>query len=251
MNIKGKEIGIGRPLVCVPIIEKNQTAVYREAQRLADCPEDMIEWRMDWYENWKSTEELCSIITELKEILKEKILLCTFRSKSQGGESEISQTDYAAMLKTIAKQSRPEMLDIEVSELDSPRELIRELQKTGVTIVASEHDFEKTPSASVMREKLLYMKELGADIAKLAVMPENKQDVLKLLEATAQVKEICPQYPVITMSMGKLGMVSRITGQIFGSCVTFAAAGKTSAPGQMLLEDVAIILHKISESMEK
>lgn len=82
-------------------------------------------------------------------------------------------------------------------------------------------------------------------------MPQNRKDVLRLLEATVEVKEQLKDYPVITMSMGKTGMISRLTGQFSGSCVTFATAGKASAPGQLPLDDAVMMLNKISESMEK
>lgn len=251
VNIKGKELGKGRPLVCVPIVEKEKEAILKAAEALTKQPADMIEWRMDWYQNSASIEEICEIIQKLSEILTDRILLCTFRSKAQGGEKEITRETYTELLQSIARQGKADMLDVEVCELEQPQALIKELQKMGAVVVASDHNFSKTPSTESMTEKLLYMKNLGADVAKLAVMPHNSYDVLNLLEATVSIKESAPEYPVITMSMGETGMISRIAGQSFGSCVTFAAAGKTSAPGQMPLEDVVMILNKISESMEK
>lgn len=53
----------------------------------------------------------------------------------------------------------------------------------------------------------------GADIVKLAVMPQNYKDVLNLLDVTAQFREENPDTPVITMSMGSLGGISRISGE--------------------------------------
>lgn len=251
VNIKGKEIGKGRPLVCVPIVEKQKEAIYQKAMKLAEQPLDMIEWRIDWYEDSESIEKLCDVIQELAEVLKNKILLCTFRSSNQGGEKEITREAYMEMLREIARQGKADMLDLEVCELEQPASFIEELQKMGAVVVASDHNFKETPSVQIMTEKLLYMKKLGADIGKLAVMPKSRYDVLNLLTATATVKESNPEFPIITMSMGELGMISRIAGQSFGSCVTFAAAGKSSAPGQMPVEDVVMILDKISESMEK
>ena len=64
------------------------------------------------------------------------------------------------------------------------------------------------------------------------------------------MKENCPHYPLVTMAMGGLGAISRVSGEVFGSCMTFASVEKTSAPGQMPLEDVLMILNKISESMD-
>lgn len=250
MNIKGKEIGKGRPLVCVPIVEKEKEEILKAAEALTEQPADMIEWRIDWYRDSTSIEEVGDIVKKLSEILTDKILLCTFRSKAQGGEKEIIREAYIELLQSIAKQGKADMLDVEVCELEQPKVLIKELQQMGTVVVASDHNFFETPSTEIMTEKLFYMKNLGADVAKLAVMPNNSYDVLNLLAATASVKETAPEYPVITMSMGETGMISRIAGQSFGSCVTFAAAGKTSAPGQMPLEDVVMILNKISESME-
>ena len=251
MNIKGKEIGKGRPLVCVPIVEQKREAICQAAMRLAEQPLDMVEWRIDWYEDSESIEKICDVVGELAEILEEKLLLCTFRSKVQGGEKEIAREAYTKMLREIARQRKADLLDLEVCELEQPASFVEELQKMGTVVVASDHNFAETPSVQIMIEKLLYMKKLGVDIGKLAVMPKNRQDVLNLLEATATVKERNPEFPIITMSMGELGMISRIAGQSFGSCVTFAAAGKSSAPGQMPVEDVVMILNKISESMEK
>lgn len=251
MNIKGREIGAERPLVCVPVVEKSRKDIMREAHRLAAQPADMIEWRIDWYENSGDIENVCSVAKELAALFKEKILLCTFRSKSQGGEKEIKGEEYSLLLRRLARQKKADMLDVEVGEVENPQALIQELHSYGAVVVASEHDFAKTPSVEEMTKKLLQMKEQGADVAKLAVMPENRCDVLKLLAATVRVKEQFQEYPVITMSMGETGMISRVAGQFSGSCVTFAAAGKTSAPGQMPIEDVVTILDKISEGMGK
>ncbi len=251
MKIKEREIGKGRPLVCVPIVETERHAICREAEKLVQESVDMVEWRIDWYENGNSPDEVCKVIEELAGILKRQILLCTFRSKKQGGEKEIQTESYLVMLEKIADQGKADMIDVEVCELQKPAEIIEKLKEKGMTVVASDHNFLQTPSVEIMTEKLLYMKRLGADIAKLAVMPNSTRDVLSLLEATVGMKEQYPQYPVITMSMGAKGMISRIAGQAFGSCVTFAASGKTSAPGQMPVEDVVMILDKVSESMEK
>lgn len=251
MNIKGKEIGTDRPLVCVPIVEKAGEAVLEEAKRLEQQPADMVEWRIDWYEDSDSLDAVCHMMKELAEVLKNKILLATFRSEAQGGEKKITSEAYMKMLEAIAEQGNADMLDVEVCELEKPKSFVHKLQSMGAVITASDHDFVKTPATEIMVEKLLYMRSLGADVAKLAVMPKNREDVARLLTATARVKECFPKYPVITMSMGAYGMISRLAGQSFGSCVTFAAAGKTSAPGQMPLEDVVMILNRISESMEK
>ena len=61
------------------------------------------------------------------------------------------------------------------------------------------------------------MQDYGADIPKMAVMPKSKQDVLTLLSATLEMSEQFADRPIITMSMAGTGVVSRLTGETFGS----------------------------------
>ena len=63
-------------------------------------------------------------------------------------------------------------------------------------------------------------------------MPNSNKDVITLLDATRIAKEKINQ-PLITMSMGALGMISRVSGEVFGSTATFGAAKQSSAPGQV------------------
>lgn len=93
----------------------------------------------------------------------------------------------------------------------------------------SNHDFHKTPAAEEIVQRLRKMQELGADIPKIALMPQNKADVLTLLSATLEMQERYADRPIITMSMAKTGVISRLSGEVFGSAATFGAVKKASA----------------------
>ena len=108
-------------------------------------------------------------------------------------------------------------------------------------MIASNHDFAKTPPVEEMRRRLRRMEELGADAAKLAVMPVERQDVLNLLEVTLWAEQALG-IPVVTMSMGKMGLLSRICGGLTGSAMTFASAGTASAPGQIPVDSMTELL---------
>ena len=86
------------------------------------------------------------------------------------------------------------------------------------------------------------MKHSNADIVKLAVMPQSADDVLRLLSETNHFHRRYPDQPLVTMSMGKLGAVSRICGEVFGSCVTFGVGKNASAPGQIEMAKLEEIL---------
>ena len=90
---------------------------------------------------------------------------------------------------------------------------------------------------------------IGADIAKIAVMPKNKSDVLELLSATLEAEKKI-DIPVVTMSMGKWGMISRISGEFFGSAITFGAGSSASAPGQIPSADLNKVLNILHTNLE-
>ena len=97
-----------------------------------------------------------------------------------------------------------------------------------------------------MRRLVFMQDELGADIAKVADMPQSRVDVLTLMVATEEFTATQAKRPVITMSMGELGFVSRVCGQLFGSAATFGSAGRPSAPGQMEVRELASVLKVLS-----
>ncbi len=250
MQIKQQTVGTGRPLVCVPVVEIEENDIYNAAEFAVAAGAQVLEWRMDWFAQIGCWNRVKEILPRLQQTCGKVILLCTFRSKPQGGEQEISQQAYLELLLNIAGSGQADLLDVEVSEIAEPSEIIRSLHSLGQCVVGSRHYFTHTPETGEMLEDLKDMRHMGADIGKLAVMPRSPLDVLGLLEATAKMKETYPQYPLVTMAMGGLGVISRVSGEIFGSCMTFASVGKTSAPGQLPLQDVRGILDKISESME-
>jgi 3-dehydroquinate dehydratase-1 len=100
-------------------------------------------------------------------------------------------------------------------------------------VVMSSHDFEKTPSRDEIVARLSAQQKLGADVVKIAVMPTSHRDVITLMDATELFVATDATRPVITMSMGGLGVVSRLAGETSGSCLSFGSAGASSAPGQI------------------
>lgn len=124
-------------------------------------------------------------------------------------------------------------MDLELKhDQDTLKNLISLAKKENIKIIMSNHNFEKTDSKEEIVHRLSLMEKLGADIAKIATMPNNSTDVLKLLEATDEAKSAL-SIPLITMSMGDIGKISRVSGEIFGSCLTFGTVGQSSAPGQI------------------
>ena len=170
--------------------------------------------------------------------------------REEGGERAIEPDEYVELNEKIAKSGYVDLVDVEAFTGDEVvKDIIEGAHAHGVKVVASNHDFDKTPDKDDIVGRLVKMQELGADIPKIAVMPQCKKDVLTLLEATREMAEEHADRPIITMSMAGTGLISRLCGEVFGSALTFGAVGKASAPGQMNASDLREILTLIDKSI--
>lgn len=246
--VRNIEIGSGMPKVCVPIVEKTREDILSTAKAICSTEADLVEWRADWYEDVSAFSEVIKTADMLRSILGETPLLFTFRSAREGGEKELSLESYAALLENVAKTGFVDLIDVEVfSGDDAVKNIIQTAHAHGVKVIASNHDFEGTPAREELVARLCKMQDLGADILKIAVMPQTRSDLLTLLSVTEEMSSRHTSRPVITMSMGRTGTLSRLCGEVFGSAVTFASFGKVSAPGQIAIEDLKAglrLLHK-------
>ena len=243
ITIRGYTIGEGRPKVILPIVEPAETAILEKAAEFSTLRTDCVEWRVDLFEGAKDLGAISQCLAKLRVALKDKLLLVTFRTKAEGGNVELSHEAYLHFIHTVLATDCADLIDIEffTAGTDLPA-LIEDAHTAGAVVVCSSHDFQKTPSRSELVSRMVQMQQAGADLPKLAVMPQNRTDVLELLAATAEMADQHPETPVITMSMGALGAVSRLSGEAFGSAMTFANPGRASAPGQVSLDVVNPVL---------
>lgn len=248
LTIKNKTFGEGKPLVCVPVMERSMEEIIREITYLSQSSADIIEWRVDAFENYSDYNAVRQVLETVASILQEKIFLYTFRTRKQGGEAEISEEMLDDLHDLAAESGCVDFVDLEFFAENHSLKKIKSLKAQGVHVIASHHDFEETPAPEVMKMLLEKMCAGGADIVKLAVMPHSRKDVLNLLAVTGDFVDENQDTPVISMSMGKLGSVSRLCGETFGSCVTFGAHKILSAPGQFELNQISNILTILHES---
>lgn len=263
IKINDLEIGTGRPKICIPLTEREQEAIFRQAGLAKASGAELVEWRADFFDQVQKTESVLEVLSGLHRILDGIPLLFTFRTAKEGGERNILWEQYEMLLKIVSESGFAELIDLEVfrgydERLHQKKEwrvtdacnrrmldFIEAVRKK-VVLVGSFHDFEKTPPNEEMLRRLLFMDRMGVDIPKLAVMPNEREDVLRLMEATSLAERLIMEKPLITMSMGTLGAVSRVSGETFGSSVTFGCLQKMSAPGQIeagRLKEVLETLH--------
>ena len=250
VKVRNISIGEGIPKICVPVVGITREEIITEAKSFSSIPVDLVEWRVDWFEQVFDLEKVLGLLKELREVLGELPLLMTFRTSKEGGEKSISASEYARLNIEAAKSGYVDLIDVEIFTGDEiVKEIIDAVHNYGVKVIASNHDFDKTPDKDDIVGRLRKMQELGADIPKIAVMPQSAKDVLTLLSATDEMVTKYADRPIITMSMAGTGLISRLCGEVFGSAITFGAAKKASAPGQMEVNDLSTVLQLLHSAL--
>ena len=246
IQVKNVIFGEGMPKVCVPLVGKTDEAIKGELAILKDINYDVVEWRMDHHQEVESIDKMLQTVKMIRENLGEMPLLATFRTKKEGGEKEVTKDYYVQLNKEVARSGQVDLIDVELFSGDEVvNDIVSAAHQQNVKVVMSNHDFYKTPAQEEIITRLCKMQELGADLPKIAVMPQTADDVLLLLNATSQMITKYADRPIITMSMGKLGLISRLAGGIFGSSLTFGAAQTASAPGQIAATELCHVLEVI------
>lgn len=229
-------------MICTPLVGQTKEKIVGQLEQVLLKQPDVIEWRVDFFEHVDDTEQVLDVVDTVKKEIGDKPLIFTLRSVREGGHP-VSLTDEEAIALNaeVCRRTAAEYVDCELS---NDPEHIRYLRKVaadnGKLVIGSFHDFNMTPSRDVLLGKITAAERFGLDVAKVAVMPQSLEDVLTLLGVTLEAKRRV-RIPLITMSMGKHGAVSRMVGGIFGSSLSFAVGALSSAPGQIPIDDLKTV----------
>lgn len=238
--LQDQALAAGRlPAICAPLVARTREALLAETAVVAAKQPDLLEWRVDFFSAIANTTEVVATAKALHQAARGIPILFTRRSQREGGEPiAISEPQVLALYRAICDTGCVALVDFEMDNEPGNVVRMRDLARSRkIPLVLSFHDFQKTPSHDDLLAKFAKAEELGADIAKLAVMPQAMEDVHTLLGATLQASRE-RAIPVVSMAMGPLGAISRVGGGVFGSALTFAVGASASAPGQMPIEDV-------------
>lgn len=234
-----------RCAICVPIVGPTIKDIFSQVQEAAQAKVDLIELRPDmWMKGSSISEEeyIPTIVNLVEEVHSryEKIpILFTWRTLAEGGETPLSSENYCNLLQAIVGQNVVDAVDVELfAYTDTMGQIIKEAHHQGLQTVMSYHNFLSTPKVKRLHIYAERMISAGAAVIKFALMPTTNEDVLSVLQFTKELTERYPQLPRITMSMGKLGQMTRTCGHVFGNCLTFGTLGQASAPGQV---EVAVL----------
>mgnify|MGYP000925800670 FL=1 len=231
--------------ICVPISGNDDKQILDDIEKLYNFDFDLIELRIDCYEYVENFSRVKLLLENIRKIYS-KTILFTFRSKNEGGMHELSEEKYFELCNYIIASKLVDLIDVELSKPEeSIKKIITFAREKGVRVIMSSHDFIKTPSGDEIVSRLEKMQDYDADITKIAVMANCEEDVLTLLSAALLMKKERADRPFTALSMGSMGIVTRLSGELFGSCLTFASLDRPSAPGQINVRNAREILNML------
>lgn len=234
-----RDIAIGgeKVLICLPLMAEDKSSLLQQAQELISLKPDLLEWRIDGYDGVERISDAIEALEALRKQIGPIPLVFTCRISSEGGFRKLPQEHRRDLITTAIRSGHVDIVDIEMCNEPAFIDAIRaESDVHRTKLIFSYHDFEQTPEEAYIYDQLKQAQTLGADIAKMAVMPHGYEDVLTLLNATLRARNQGVQIPIVTMAMGARGSVTRIAGGLFGSDITFAMGKSTTAPGQIHIE---------------
>jgi len=239
VTVNGKVFGGSKPLICLPLVARDETTLLQQAKAILPLTPDLLEWRIDRFDSVENIDTCMQALNALKKRMGTIPLIFTCRVDREGGCKKISPQKRLALLNAAIGSGEAEIVDVELCNGPEFIEAVKTAcQKGGTKLILSHHNFAATPDEKAIHDQLLLAQDMGADIAKIAVMPNDYDDVLTLMSATLKARTGVVKIPIIAMSMGAEGGVTRVAGGLFGSDLTFAIGEASSAPGQIPIAEL-------------
>jgi len=251
IDTRGRRLGGPTPLICSPLVAKTATRLAEESAAVLGKRPDVIEWRVDYFERIADTTAVLESGRALRAAAGETPIIFTCRAAHEGGQPiALDAEGIATLYDSVGAAGLVDFLDFELSNAPALVRRVRERSREQNTrLIFSYHNFGYTPGHDFLVDRFLEADRLGADVAKVAAMPRDRADVLTLLSATATA-EAKARVPLISMSMGPLGVATRMVGGVFGSSLSFAIGEGASAPGQMPIADLAAVFAALARARQ-
>ena len=238
-----RRVELGGPTrIIVPLTGSTPEELRVECRALDGQPVDLVEWRVDHLEELgrgaRSDAQLGAVLALLRSACPVP-LLATVRTTHEGGHADLDAAGYARVVTELARVGA-DAVDVEYQR-EGAQELMETAHAQGAVVIASHHDFAATPPEEEIIARLVAMRDMGADVAKVAYRQRDPWDMFPVLNAQMWAR-VHLGVPVIAISMGPAGALTRIGGESLGSAATFATVGRGSAPGQFSAREVATAL---------
>jgi 3-dehydroquinate dehydratase-1 len=238
--VKFGNLSIGnKPVLLCTVLEEDLESSIKSANIAIENRADCLELRIDKLKNKSMIKDV------IQKINFPKLVVC--RPKDWDGFFEGSEEERIEWL-LEALDYNPEAIDIELKTEDSlRRKVIEKAKKYNIPVLIVYENFKSTPSKQELLGILEKEIELGADIAKFAVLANSYEDLVTVLDTINEAKRTI-NVPFVAIAMGKYGSISRALGPIMGTAMTYCASrkGLEGAPGQLPVKETRDIINILS-----
>lgn len=196
----------------------------KAAKRLTAKEVDFLEWRADFLGTG---------------IVESKIpWIVTARHPAEGGQNNMSpEARREALLELLPAAA---LVDLEIRSMRGMKEVLTEAREAGVGVIASFHDFKKTPPALRLEDLVKQACDAGADVLKIATRTDSPADVARLLNLIER-----SPLPLAVMGMGRLGMPSRVMLAAAGSVLNYGWLHRPNVTGQWSARELRSVLKAV------
>lgn len=192
---------------------------------------DLLELRIDTFKS-QDIAYIAGLAKSLRDLYG-KPLLATVRAKDEGGAVYIDDEKRYSIYKEVIPLV--DAIDVELKSSELLKRVLPVCKEKGKLLIASYHNNKETPDDAFLEGLISEGKGCGADIVKIAVTANSKEDLGRVISFTIKNRE----KGIITISQGSIGTISRVVAPILGSLMTYGYIDKPSASGQLSAFDIA------------
>ncbi|MEM2281946.1 MAG: type I 3-dehydroquinate dehydratase [Candidatus Hadarchaeales archaeon] len=219
------------PALCGCVTGENPREMEEGVERAKELGADCVELRVDWLKEWEGWERLLSL--DFPKILTNRPV--REGGKFRGGEEE----RVGILLRGI--ELGVDCVDIEFSSApELLQRVLEEARRRGTSTILSFHDFDGTPPLEVLKQRVEELSALNPDFVKLVTMARSKEECFRMFDLIRSVRG----RPIIAFAMGEEGHASRIVAALLGSPIVYTSVGEQTAPGQLGLKEMRVILRR-------
>ncbi len=212
------ELG-GIPRIAVPYTDSATPELIAESRRRGV---DIAEVRIDLFEH-TDPDYVCSVLARFEALPT----IATIRTRQEGGGWAGSEDERLALFHAVIPLV--DAVDVELQAKTILERVCERARTANKCVVVSYHDFEATPDRHTLEHIAEAASKAGADIIKIATHVRSDEDIQSL----ASLCLSSAARNLIVIGMNGHGLKARLLFPALGSLVTFAAIGKTTAPGQL------------------
>ncbi|MEA4893260.1 MAG: type I 3-dehydroquinate dehydratase [Peptococcaceae bacterium] len=173
--------------ICVPLTGKNMEELRWELGLLEGCrPQfkpDLVHWHSECFEETKYSGRRKNALRLLRSALAETALVFSYRRTEKG--RRISETEYCRLYLEVIKERLAEVVELEYPlNPISLNYLMAEAKKQGIRVMLSCRKKQGPYLAEELAALQKEMEEIGADLTRVAIKAECRQDLVEMIRAS-------------------------------------------------------------------